>query len=356
MKRRSRGEMILFNVSRFLSFYLVIGLVTSSTIVLFLRNVELDENMVRQNAPEVFIYTVLMALFGCIIDAVRRHQTIDRPLGRIIEALEQLTAGDFSVRLDENHRDFSQVGFREICQGVNQLAVELGSVETLRTDFIASVSHELKPPLAAVSNYASLLKRPNLPEEKRQEYIQSIADTTKRLSELVSNILRLNKLENQQIYPETRPFDLGEQLSECLLSFESLWEEKELDLDCDIPDGITVVSDPELLHLVWSNLISNAIKFTPNGGKLGVKLSCDGAWACVAVSDTGCGMSREVGAHIFEKFYQGDPAHATKGNGLGLALDKREVDITGGAITVQSAPGKGSTFTVRIGRMNDGTG
>ena len=355
MKRRSRGEMILFNVSRFLSFYMVIGLVTSSTMLLFLKNVELDEAMVRQNAPETFAFTVILALVGCVIDTVRRHQTIDWPLGRIIGALEKITAGDFSVRLDENHRDFSQVGFREICAGINQLALELGSVETLRTDFIASVSHELKTPLAAAGNYAALLKNPDLPAEKRREYAQAVCDTTKRLGELVSNILKLNKLENQQIYPETRVYDLGEQLRECILSFESLWEEKELMLECDIPDGVMVETDPELLSLVWNNLLSNAVKFTPAGGTVGVKLTRDGSWASVAVTDTGCGMTREVGAHIFEKFYQGDPAHATKGNGLGLALVKRVVDITGGAITVQSAPGKGSTFTVRIGRVSDGT-
>ena len=355
MKGRGWGEVILFNISRFLSFYLVIALVTSSTMMLFLESVELEEAMVRENAVPTFLYTIVMALIGCAFDEFRRHRTIDRPLERIMDALNKITAGDFSVRLDENHRDFSQIGFRVICIGINQMAQELGSVETLRTDFITSVSHELKTPLAAAGNYATLLKNPALTPEKRMEYAQAISDTTKRLAELVSNILKLNKLENQQIYPETRVFDLGEQLSESLLSFESLWEEKSLDLDCEIPDGVMVEADPELLRLVWSNLFSNAIKFTPEGGKIGVKLALDGAWASVAVSDTGCGMSREVGAHIFEKFYQGDPAHATKGNGLGLALVKRVVDITGGAITVQSAPGKGSTFTVRIGRMNDGT-
>lgn len=353
MTGKTWGEKVVFNITRFVSFYAVIALITASTMLLFLRGMELDEALVRQYAPGTFAYTLVMAAIGCGIDAFRRNRTIDRPLGRIMEAIQQISAGDFSVRLDENHKDFSQVGFREICLGVNELARELGSVETLRTDFIASVSHELKTPLAAVSNYAALLRAPNLPEEKRQEYVQAISDTTRRLADLVSNILKLNKLENQQIYPETRTFDLGEQLRESLLSFESLWESKNLDLACDIPDGVFVEADPELLRLVWANLFSNAIKFTPEGGAIGVKLTTDGAWASVGVSDTGCGMTREVGAHIFEKFYQGDPAHATKGNGLGLALVKRVVDITGGVITVQSAPGKGSTFTVRIGRKID---
>lgn len=355
MTGKSWEEKVVFNITRFVAFYAVIALITSITMLLFLRNMEMDESLVRQSAPGTFVCTLVMAAIGCGIDAFRRNRTIDRPLRRILEAIQQISAGDFSVRLDENHEDFSQVGLRDICLGINGLARELGSVETLRTDFIASVSHELKTPLAAVSNYAALLRVPNLPEEKRQEYVQAISDTTRRLADLVSNILKLNKLENQQIYPETRTFDLGEQLRESLLSFESLWESKDLSLDCDIPDGIFVEADPELLQLVWSNLFSNAIKFTRSGGTIGVKLTTDGSWASVGVSDTGCGMTREVGAHIFEKFYQGDPAHATKGNGLGLALVKRVVDITGGAVTVQSTLGKGSTFTVRIGRKTDGT-
>ena len=223
-------------------------------------------------------------------------------------------------------------------------------METLRTDFIANVSHELKTPLAVIQNYGSLLQQPGLSEEDRMDYARTVTNASQRLASLITNILKLNKLENQQIYPKKERFDLGEQLCECLLTFESAWEAKNLEIETEIEDGVTVESDPELLSLVWNNLFSNAIKFTEPGGTVGLKLYENGGHAVVEVSDTGCGISPEVGAHIFEKFYQGDTSHATQGNGLGLALVKRVVDIIGGEIGVKSELGKGTTFTVKIKR------
>ncbi|MDO5153364.1 MAG: HAMP domain-containing sensor histidine kinase [Eubacteriales bacterium] len=346
--KKTVWERVLFNISRFVAFFLVICLVTTVTILLFLKGITLDESAVRRNAPITFLCILLMTLIGCGLDAFRRNRTVDRPLKHILDTLEQLSKGDFSVRLDSGHGDFSKTGFDAISREINILAGELSGVETLRNDFIASVSHELKTPLAAIQNYAALLRVPGLPEEDREEYTQAILQTTRRLADMVSNILKLNKLENQQIFPEVRTFDLGEQLCACMLEYESLWEEKGLELECEIADGVQVRADPELLRLVWSNLFSNAVKFTPPGGRISLKLTTDGGWTVVSVSDTGCGMSKETGAHIFEKFYQGDTAHAAQGNGLGLALVKRVVDITGGVISVSSTPGKGATFTVRL--------
>lgn len=354
MNRWTPTERVLFNISRFVSFFLVICGVVTVSMFLFLRGIELDEELVRENALYLFFDLVFLALAGCGLDAWRRHTTLERPMNRILEALEKVSGGDFSVRLDVNSRDLYHAGFQEIGISINHLAKELSGVETLRNDFIASVSHELKTPLAAIGNYARLLQDPGLSEDKRRDYTQAISQTTHRLADLIGNILKLNKLENQKIYPEARTFDLGEQLCESMLEYESAWEEKNLDLDCEIAENIWVEADPELLKLVWANLFSNAIKFAAPGGKISLKLTADGSWACVAVSDTGCGMTAETGARIFEKFYQGDTAHATQGNGLGLALVKRVVDITGGVISVSSTPGKGSTFTVRLGRSDHG--
>lgn len=346
--KKTVWERVLFNISRFVAFFLVICLVTTVTILLFLKGIALDESAIRRNAPVTFLCILLMTLIGCGLDAFRRNRTVDRPLRHILDTLEQLSKGDFSVRLDSGHGDFSKTGFDAISREINILAEELSGVETLRNDFIASVSHELKTPLAAIQNYAALLRVPGLTEEDREEYTQAILLTTRRLADMVSNILKLNKLENQQIFPEVRTFDLGEQLCACMLEYEPLWEEKGLEVACKIADGVQVRADPELLRLVWSNLFSNAVKFTPPGGRISLKLTTDGGWTVVSVSDTGCGMSKETGAHIFEKFYQGDTAHAAQGNGLGLALVKRVVDITGGVISVSSTPGKGATFTVRL--------
>ena len=168
---------------------------------------------------------------------------------------------------------------------------------------------------------------------------------------MMTNILKLNRLENQQIYPKVESYDLGEQLCECLLGYESVWEKKNIEIDTDITENVMVNTDQELLTLVWNNLFSNAFKFTDKGGTVTVTLTATEHHAIVQVKDTGCGMSPEIGAHIFEKFYQGDSSHATQGNGLGLALVKRVIDIMGGEIRVESTPGKGTTFTVRIRRF-----
>ena len=355
MKDRTTAERVLFNISRLCSFFFVMGLVVTITMFQFLRGMDLDPLLVRRNALRTFLCMIVMTLAGSGIDALRRRMTVDRPLKRITQALEKISQGDFTVRLNAKESDLYQSGFREICEGINHLATELGGVETLRSDFIASVSHELKTPLAAVSNYARLLQTPGLSEEKQAEYAQAISFTTHRLADLVSNILRLNKLENQQIFPESQVFDLTEQLARCILEQEAAWESKGLALDCQLQEGVRIEADPELLGLVWTNLLSNAIKFTPPGGTVSIRLTTDSGWASVVFSDTGCGMTPETGARIFEKFYQGDTAHATQGNGLGLALVKRVVDITGGVISVSSTPGRGSTFTVRLGRCILGT-
>ena len=167
----------------------------------------------------------------------------------------------------------------------------------------------------------------------------------------MTNILKLNRLENQQIYPKSEEFDLGEQLCECLLQYENVWEKKKIEIETNIAEDVKVLADAELLSHVWNNLFSNAFKFTKEGGKVSVALSATEHHATVKVTDTGCGMTADVGTHIFEKFYQGDTSHATQGNGLGLALVKRVVDIMQGEINVESALGAGTTFTVRIRRM-----
>jgi signal transduction histidine kinase len=230
------------------------------------------------------------------------------------------------------------------------MAAELGSVETLRTDFIANVSYEMKTPLAVLQNYGTLLQTSGLSEEKRLEYAKGVTDGSRRLADMMTNILKLNRLENQQIYPKTEEFDLGEQLCECLLQYENVWEQSEIEIETDIAENIIVKADAELLSHVWNNLFSNAFKFTDAGGTVMVTLTATEHHAIVQVKDTGCGMSPEIGAHIFEKFYQGDSSHATQGNGLGLALVKRVIDIMRGEIRVESTPGKGTTFTVRIRR------
>ncbi len=235
-----------------------------------------------------------------------------------------------------------------IIKGLNHMVEELSGVETLRTDFISNVSHELKTPLAVIQNYGTILQNPALSEQERQEYAKAITEQTRKLSALITNILKLNRLENQQIFPEKKKYILTEQICECLLGFEQAWEKKNLEIETDIEEDVLICQDAELLSLVWNNLFSNAVKFCKEDGKISVSVKKEENSVWVSVSDEGCGINPEVGAHIFEKFYQGDTSHATQGNGLGLALVKRVIDIVGGEIHVQSVLGEGSTFLVRL--------
>ena len=347
-------DRLLAAMWRYLIFFSVIAFAITTCMIVFLRLTEKElgvsytESNIRRAAVWIFINVILISIFFTVIDGIRRKFMVDRPVRQIVNAAERIMRGEFSVRIKPLPVIYDAAGFNVIIEYFNKMADELSGTETLRTDFIANVSHELKTPLAVMQNYGTMLQSPELPEERRLEYAKAITESSRRLADLITNILKLNKLENQQIYPQRQTYNLGEQLCECLLNFESIWEKKEIEIDTDIEEEVFIDSDGELLTLAWNNLFSNAMKFTEQGGCVSVSLKSEGRFAVVQVSDTGCGISQEVGRHIFEKFYQGDTSHSTQGNGLGLALVKRVIDIVDGDISVQSEVGKGSTFTVRI--------
>jgi signal transduction histidine kinase len=351
-----KTKKFLSMLSHFASFFLVIGSVITCCMVLFLKTMQTEHILTQENiqraATLTFINVLALSLISSIIDAVRRHFMVTRPVQKITQALEKVMQGDLSVRIEKKKSIDPHNGFNTIIDYFNRMTQELSGVETLRTDFISNVSHELKTPLAVMQNYGTMLQQPELSEEKRLEYARAITDSSRSLANMVANILKLNKLENQTIYPDTKVYDLGSQLGECLVGLEDVWDKKNIEIDADLAENVLVKADPELLTLVWNNLFSNAIKFTDPGGRVSLSLRTEGDLAVVDVTDTGCGISPEVGKHIFEKFYQGDTSHATHGNGLGLALVKRVMDITGGDISVSSVVGQGSTFTVRLGRVN----
>lgn len=356
MKNTTTTRTILKYARLFLVIFVIVAFTTTCCTMLFVSTLrdtlelELTSENIGTAAKTTFVNVVLLSLLFTIIDIVRKKLTVERPVRQITQAARQLTQGNFSVRIPLTKQLRNDDVLRPIAECFNQLARELGSVETLRTDFIANVSHELKTPLAVMSNYATMLQRPGITEQEKQEYADAIGAASRRLAQLIGNILKLNKLENQQIFPKTEEFDLSEQLRECLLQFEDAWEEKVLNIEADIDEEVSIRSDEELLSLVWNNLISNAVKFTPRGGTVSVCLRSDAELVTVSVSDTGCGMTAETGRHIFEKFYQGDTSHTDKGNGLGLALVKRVVDILRAKIEVRSDLGQGSTFTVTLRR------
>ena len=263
------------------------------------------------------------------------------PLKRLSEASRQIAAGDFDLNLTYEGK-ISE--FRDTYDSFNVMAQELSNIETLRSDFIANVSHEFKTPLTAIEGYAMLLQDHELSAEERADSAQRIMDSAGRLSSLVSNILMLSKLEHQTAGLEKAPFRLDEQIRQVMVGLEPLWGPKALQLELEL-EPLRYEGSEKLLYHVWSNLISNAVKFSPQGGILTVTLGRKGGELIFSITDRGPGMSADVQRHIFDKFYQGDPSRKQEGSGLGLPLAKRIVELCGGSITVESASG-GSTFTV----------
>lgn len=358
MKKNEIVKVILRWLNRYFIFFLPVAFVITCCTMLLVSTmseaggITLTDSNLSTAAKITFLNVALLTLIFTLIDALRRKITVERPVKRITEAAERIISGDFSVRVKPQIKFGADGTFNKIIECFNKMAEELGGVQTLRSDFIANVSHEMKTPLAVIQNYGTLLQSPDLSDEKRLEYAKGVTEGTRRMSDMMTNILKLNRLENQQIYPQISEYDLGEQICECLLQYESIWEKAEIAIEADIADGVKIKADEELLFLVWNNLFSNAFKFTPSGGTVSVGLTTTPQYVAVKVKDTGCGMTKEVGEHIFEKFYQGDTSHAVHGNGLGLALVKRVIDIMQGEISVESAVGVGTTFTVKIMRWD----
>ena len=275
------------------------------------------------------------------------QRVYEEPMHRLAEATEKVAGGDFSVYVPTIHTSDKLDYLDRMLIDFNKMVEELGSIETLKTDFFSNVSHEIKTPLAVIQNNAELLRMENLTDTQR-EYADTIYQSSKRLADLISNILKLNKLEKQSIVPEIQVYDVCAQLADCALGFEQAWEQKELDFDADMEDRAEISADPALMELVWNNLFSNAVKFTEPGGSITLTETSDENNIYVSVRDTGCGMDEDTKRHIFEKFYQGDTSHATAGNGLGLALAMRVLQLNHFDIRVESVPGKGSCFTVTM--------
>ena len=354
---KTRGKRPFFRaLQNYVTFFLLVAFVVSCCMMLFVSTLAdtmglvFDRENIAAAAKLTFGNVLLISCLCATIDYIRRKRMVDQPVQQIMAALDKVMQGDFTVRIPPVREFAGETGFNEIIRAINRMTAELQGTQTLRSDFIANVSHELKTPLAVMGNYAEMLQAPGIGEAERLEYAGAIRRSARRLAALVTNILKLNKLENQQIFPKHEEFDLSGQLCETMLGFEDAWEEKGLNIETDITDEVYICADPELLSLVWSNLISNAVKFTSRGGTVGVALRSDADGVEVTVSDTGCGIDPETGKHIFEKFYQGDTSHATEGNGLGLALVKRVIDILDGEISVRSTPGRGSSFRVKLRR------
>lgn len=336
--------------------YLVVLLLMSGihTGLIVLANKYHWNNIIQSIIP--IVYWVMVSVGLTMFTRRKITITYEEPMQNLADATKRVANGDFSVYVPTIHTSDKLDYLDVMILDFNKMVEELGSIETLKVDFVSNVSHEIKTPIAIIKNYAELLRRDGVSEEKRKEYAESIEDASVKLSNLISNILKLNKLENQRITPEVESYDICRQLCECILYFEDRWEEKEIHLEIEIEDVAKINADESLLELVWNNLISNAIKFTEVGGTITINQTSDENFIRVSISDTGCGMSKESMNHVFDKFYQGDTSHSKEGNGLGLALVKRVLELMDGDIQVLSEEGKGSTFIVTLlaARVTDG--
>ena len=335
-----------FSIVGAISFFILIAVIMQMAILVYDYIRDRTDN-ITWIAVLILIEIIILASFCTVFDWIRRKITVERPTKKILKATEKIAEGDFATRLEITHEYSKYNEYDLIMENLNKMAIELQKNEVLKTDFISNVSHEIKTPLAVIQNYAMLLQDDTLDSETRKNHAKTLIAASKRITDLITNILKLNKLENQEIQEKHEKFNLTEALSESVVEFETIIEKKNLELNCDF-DDVNIFSSKSLLEIVWNNLISNAIKFTPENGKIDISLKRKGKDAEIKVTDTGCGMTSEVGAKIFEKFYQGDTSHATQGNGLGLALVKKVIDILGGEISVQSEVNKGSTFTILL--------
>ena len=318
-----------------------------------LLNQGIFEANIRTGINLLMLFVIFMAALATAIIGIIRERFFIQPMRKLSEAARNIAKGDFSVRITPRHRDGKRDFFDVMIADFNTMAEELASIETLKNDFIADVSHEIKTPLSVIQSYTSSLQNNEMRAEDRTEYIKTILNATQKLSVLVTNILRLSKLENQEILSEAKPFDLSEQLRRCALMFVEKFEQKNIRFEEDL-DEVSVCYDANMLEIVWNNLLSNAVKFTGFGGSIfmSLKMQKDSRqdFVQVSVTDTGCGMTEASQKRAFDKFYQADASHAMEGNGLGLAVVKKTVDLLGGTVVVDSIPGHGSTFTVTLQR------
>ncbi len=342
-----------FSVLGYILFFFSVAFIVGTSIMIF-NSVNEHSNGNRMVIAITMLLCILFAATLCTsIDIIRRKFMVKRPVDKILEATSKITSGDFTVKLEINHPIDRYNEFDFIMEDLNKMTLELSKMEILRNDFVSNVSHEIKTPLAIIQNYAMAIGNDDLDAETKKKYAEILINASKKITDLVTNILKLNKLENQELNPEIEKIELGDMLRESILQYEDFIDKKQIELECDI-DDITIFSSSNYLEIIWNNLISNAIKFSDISGIIKISVKEENEYKVVTVSDNGCGISSETGSHIFDKFYQGDTSHSSEGNGLGLALVKKVIDLLGGEIKVNSVLGEGTTFTVKLKDENIG--
>ncbi|MBU3131912.1 HAMP domain-containing histidine kinase [Clostridium gasigenes] len=305
-------------------------------------------NQIHQRSILIMSTLIICVIIGSIL-MFFATKTISKPIKYISNITKEVSKGNFDISIDYESAD--EIG--TLAKNFNLMIVELKNMEYLRKDFISNVSHEFKTPISSIQGFVEMIKNKDLPEEKRDAYIDIIIEETERLSNLSSNMLRISRLDNQSIPNKITEFSLDEKIRKVILLLEDRWDKKNLELDINL-ESVVFKGDEDLIEQVWINLIENAIKFSEDGGKISVELKNLEEDVVVKVSDTGIGISEESKERVFERFYQGETSHSKVGNGLGLAIVKRIIEICRGEIEIESCVGKGTRFIIRLPKYFDG--
>ena len=344
-KNRRRSLTLLFVLSLFLVLLVAIGL--TALVIGILAYVGVFESESGQiSVGHIILYMSLSSLLMAYLLVFAVGRTVAKQANNVIDQLGRLASGDYKARLDFGSPLNNYSAFQDISASFDQMAEDLENTEMLRSDFINNFSHEFKTPIVSIAGFAKLLKRGNLTEEQRRAYLDAIEEESMRLSDMATNVLNMTKVENQAILTGVSCFNLSEQIRSAVLLLEAKWTKKETELALDF-DEYTIEANEEQLKQVWINLLDNAIKFTPQGGRVAVDISEVDDSIRVRVSNTGKDIPPEKLGKVFNKFYKGEESRASEGNGIGLALVRRIVDLHCGEVAVESCDGV-TTFTVVI--------
>lgn len=326
---------------------LVLILIAAAEALTFTATIIID--MVMQDGSSNTIVVLSSVLCSIVIGGLLSFlvgNIVLRPLSNLIAATRRVAKGDYTAHLDMTWNEKHTIKeLNQLINSFNDMTEELSANEMFKKDFIANFSHEFKTPLASICGFARQLHEGDLTPEQQKEFSKIILDEAQFLSALSANTLLLTNIENKDIVSDKTKFSLDEQLRSCMLRLEPQWSEKDIEIDMDM-DEVEYFWNEQLLAHVWNNLFDNAVKFTPQNGRISVSCRRGGGCITVRVRDSGIGIPQQALPHIFEKFYQADTSHATKGTGLGLPLAKRIIDLCGGRISIHSTEGSGTEFTV----------
>jgi len=322
---------------------MLISMVIAGIVSILLMKTNIIPAIYENRFIPLILYMLLASLFtGTLLACISGKRFLCQ-INELAEFAKEVAAGNFDVRMTDGKTREIEL----ITNSMNEMVKELSNIETLRSDFVSNISHEFKTPVSSIRGFARRLKKDTLTDEQRNEYIDIIISVSERLARLSGNVLLLSSLENTDKVVEEAEYSLDEQIRKTILSLEPQLQHKKLELDVRLESARIIANDEMLSHL-WINLLENAIKFSPDNGTISVTLGVVGGNAVVTISDMGMGMDDEVKKHIFDKFYQGDHSRATEGNGLGLSLARRILELEGGKIEVDSENGKGSCFKVSL--------